>query len=518
MPKLAHTLAHYAPETRITQSGWSIRTTLVGLALGICLFGIAPLAYSQVLAGSITDNVVVSGKAGNGSGGATFGYTGTVGAVSPGKTFGGYTYGALFSAGIRGQFITTLQVSGFSVNPGAGWLNSITCGSVTFSGSSATYGFSGTTVTYSWHGADLVSSASQACQLNYGGTSGSLYPKYQIVGLTYAPPGTKSSVTYSNGFLQGTSTSNESSWKNALGVKVQLTTGADLFGILTGNSTTIISANWTQSASSNSSLSIQQQLTSGLTVDGPPLISGMDQGVDHDYDIVYVWLNPAVLLSLTGNAVVTSGYYYDDRDGETPETCNGRIYSGVTGMDVVPLTIGQLRGTQPITDQCLQVRISRPWDTALGGLTADDFLEIASVDPFYDNPSFNPNTDTSGRYDVPAGPTIFTFVEGSGTPQNYVSSYNTTSTKGQSASTSYSVGYSIAGQVSATWVGSIQAKLTLSDTYTTTDQWSQTITNGASQSDSFTIVPPAAGTYAGATNIQVWKDNIYGSFMFFPEN
>jgi hypothetical protein len=215
---------------------------------------------------------------------------------------------------------------------------------------------------------------------------------------------------------------------------------------------------------------------------------------------------------------VTSGFYYDQRDGETPEACNGTVYSGVTGMDVVPLTIGQLRGTQPITDQCLQVRIGRPWDPALGGLTSVDFLEIAGVDPFYGNPSFNPNADTSGRYDVPKGQTIFTFVEGSGTPQSYSSSYNTTSTKGQSASTSYSVGYSINGQVSATFVGDVKAMLTISDTYTSTNQWSQTVTNGTSQSSSFTIVPPAAGTYPGATNVQVWKDNIYGSFMFFPEN
>lgn len=523
-PSAAGVTEHRVPPgARGGNSRWRVRTTLAGTILVMCLFGPAQHAYSQVAVGSITDNVVVSGSTATGSGGTSYGYGpneagGQVGSVSPATTFGGYTYGALYSAGLRGTISTVLKVSGFSADPGAGWLNAITCGSVTFNSSNALYSFSGTTVTYSWHGAGLVTSASEACQLNYGGTSGSIYPKYQVVGLIYAPPGSKSTVTYSNGFLQGTATSNESSWKNVLGVKVELTTGADLFGILSGNSTTTISANWTQTASNTSSLSLQQQLTSGLTADGPPLSGGMDLGVDHDYDLVYVWLNPAVLLSFTGNAVVTSGFYYDDRDGETPETCDGQTYSGVTGMDVVPLTVGQLRGTQPITDQCLQVRLSRPWDTALGGLTTADFQQIVTADPFYNNPSFNPNTDTSGRYDVPQGQTIFTFVEGSGTPQTYASNYTTTSTKGQSASTSYSVGYSIGGTVSASFVGDVQTKLTLSDTYTSTSQWSQTVTNGTTQSSSFLIVPPAAGTYGGATNIQVWKDNIYGSFMFFPEN
>ena len=509
---------------RTDNFGLSATTALwIALTLSMSLFGVAPRAYSQAV-GSITENIVVSGHTATGSGGTSYGYgpnsAGTlVGSVSPAATLGGYSYGSLYSAGLRGTFSTVLKVSGFSASPGAAWLNSVTCGSVTFSGSNAVFGYSGTTATYSWHGSALVTSASETCQLNYGGTSGSIFPKYQVVGLTYAPPGSKSTATYANGFLNGTATSNMSSWNNKVTVQVQVTTGASVFGIVNGNATSTASASWTQADNSTSSLSIVQNLSSGLTVPGPPLVSGMDQGVDHDYDIVYVWLNPAVLLSLSGNAVVTSGFYYDDRDGNTPEKCNGTTYSGVTGMDVVPLTVGQLRGTQPIADACLQLRLSRPWDPALGGLTSTDFLEIAAVDPFYGNPSYDPNNDTtSGRYDVPKGQTIFQFVEGSVTPQPYSASYTSTSTLGRSASTAYSVGFSIAVGASANFIGQFGGKVTVSDTYTSTNQWSNTVTSGTSQSNSFTIVPPAAGTYAGATKIQVWKDNIYGTFMFFPEN
>ena len=504
----------------IVHVGCAVRVS-VSIAILISLLAIGlgnKVMAASVPVGSITDTVVVSGSTAEG-GGLAYGLSPGGGSVSPKATLGGYSYVKFYSAGLRGKFSTIVSVSGFSSNPGAAWLNSVTCGSVTFSGSTALFSYSGTTATYSWAGAALVSAASESCQINYGGTSGSIYPKYQVVGLTYAPPGSKSTATYASGFMSGTGTSNTSSWTNKVAVSVQVTAGVDLFGILNGDSNNIASASWTQEEDSNSSLSIVQQLTTGLVVPGPPLSStGLDQGVDHDYDIVYVWLNPAVLLSFSGTAAVLSGYYYDDRDGNTPEKCNGTVYSGITGMDVVPLTVGQLRGTQPITDSCLQARLNRPWDPALGALTSVDFLEIAAADPFYSNPSFNPNSDKSGRFDVPQGQTLFTFVEGTATPQTYNSSYTKTSTAGQSAKSTYSVGYSVSGAASAAFLVALGGKITVSDTYTTTNQWSKTVTAGTSQSNSFTIVPPAANTYPGATEVQVWKDNIYGSFMFFPEN
>jgi hypothetical protein len=485
--------------------------------VGLSVFG-APRAYSAP-AGSFTDTVALTSAPDTN----VYGYRSGAGSISPAKTLGGYTYVALYSSGIPkvGKYETIFSVSGFSASPGAGWLDGVTCGSVTFSGSAATFSFSGTTATYSWVGAYLVNpvASKNTCQLNYGGQGGTLFPKYQVVGLTYAPPGSKSTATYANGFMNGTATSNTSTWSNKLAVEVQLTTGFDLFGFLSGGATNTVSASWTQEEDSTSSLSIVQSLNTGLTVPGPPLTSsGQDQGVDHNYDIVYVWLNPGVLISLSGNAVVLSGYYYDERDGETEETCDGHTYAGITGMDVVPLTVGQLTGVTPITDGCLLERLSRPWDTATGGLTSTDFLEIAKQDPFYENPAFNPNSDTSGRYDMAKGGNLFMFVEGSPTPQSYSVGYSTTSTAGQSAKTTYSVGYSISGSVAASVVAEIASKLTITDTYTVTNQWSKTITNGTTQTNSFTIVPPAAGTYPGATEVQVWKDNVYGTYMFFPEN
>ncbi len=347
--------------------------------------------------------------------------------------------------------------------------------------------------------------------------TGVIYPKYRVVGLTYAPPGSKSTASYTNGFQSGTSTSMTTTVANEVTVTSKLTTGVDLFGFLGGDVTNTASTGWTQEQDNTSSIALAQQYSSGLTVPGPPLVSGQDLGVDHDYDTVYVWINPADQLSFTGTTPTYTGSYYDQRDGTTSETCNGMTFAGITGMDVVPLTIGQLRGTQAITDACLLTRLGRPWDPALGGLNGTDFLNIAAADPFYSNPSFNPNTDASGRFQVPAGTASFPFVPGSAT-HTFSASATTTNTAGQSAKSTYTVGFTVSGQASADFFADVKDNFSVSDKVTYTNQASHTITSGTSQSMSYSVVPPAVGTYNGATQVQVWQDNVYGTFMFFPEN
>lgn len=472
------------------------------------------------------------------------------GVVAPGKLSAGYTVSETWTAAGGGKIhvgTTAVTVSGFSSNPGQSWLNSFTCSGTYVDGSTSDqesitlqptkptqvvvingvpdstifqpatyYSFSGGAATWSWPASSFpVGEAS--CSVTYSGTSGVILPKFKVVGLTYAPPGSKSTATYSNGFQSGNSTSVAQSFTNSLTVTSKLVAGGSLFGFVGGSVTSTASANWDQEQDSSSSLNLQQQYTNGLQVPPPPLVSGVDQGVDHDYDTVYVWINPADLLIFTGGAVVAGGEYYDDRDGITPETCNGTPYAGITGMDVVPLTIGNLRGTQPITDPCLLLRLSRPWDPVLGGLDASDYAQIAAADPFYTNPSFNPNNDTSGRFDIPQDTTSFPFVPGSAT-HTYSSTYTSTSTQGQSAKSTYSVSFTVAGQASVSFFADVADNFSVTDKITYTNQSSSTVSSGTSQSMSYSVVPPAVGTYSGATQVQVWKDNIYGTFMFFPEN
>ena len=344
---------------------------------------------------------------------------------------------------------------------------------------------------------------------NLGGT-GYTRPKWQVVGLTYAPPGMHSTVTYSSGFLNGTSVSTNQSFANNLTLKVtnsgSFTTPAGIGGSASG----AVSVGWTQETDSSKSISIQNQNTSGIVVPGPVSSAA---GVDHDYDIFYVWLNPELAYTVfPGSEVDFAGFAYDQRDT-------------ITGMDVVPLTVGQLKGSQTIPSD-LQARINRTWDTTLGGLISADRTAIVAVDPFANNPSFNPNTDTSGRFEFPeinnsSQDLIINYIPAAPGEQpstsTYSSLYNSTSTTGQGGKDTFTLGISFDGSVN--FVEAIKTELSVSDTMTWTNQWSRGVTSGTSQTANFSIVGPAStDNYTGPTAVQVWKDNIYGTFMFYPEN
>jgi hypothetical protein len=79
-----------------------------------------------------------------------------MGAMSPTTTPDGKIYEHLYDMNECSIFgchrLSTFSITGFSSNPGAGWLNSITALGVTRLGSEAGYSFSGTTATWTWDG------------------------------------------------------------------------------------------------------------------------------------------------------------------------------------------------------------------------------------------------------------------------------------------------------------------------------------------------------------------------------
>jgi hypothetical protein len=58
--------------------------------------------------------------------------------------------------------------------------------------------------------------------------------------------------------------------------------------------------------------------------------------------------------------------------------------------------------------------------------------------------------------------------------------------------------------------------LKISHTWTTSTRSSTTNTLSPGQKAAFSITGPAASdNYTGPTAIQIWRDNIYGSYMFY---
>jgi hypothetical protein len=482
-------------------------------AAGLLSSGISPKANAQT-----TMTVTIGSKS------PDYGYVaGSYGSLSSATSADGHAITALYDFSTCGKITcfgsSVLSVGGFTADPGKTWLSSIllvATGKTLTEANATAYSYASGVSTWAWSGSTATTglgfaagSTTATVSLSLGGgAAGTILPKYQVVGLTYAPPGAKSTAAYSDGFQSGTSNTTTSSFKAGVTVATTVTAGVDLFGILNGATTNTFTAGWEQLQSSTNTATVADTYSTGLVVPGP-LSSAL--GVDHDYDTVYIWLNPAVDLVVYPTGVDFVGYNWDARDT-------------ITGMDVVSLTIGQLRGTQAITDTTLKARLNRTWDSALGALTSVDFLAIAVSDPFYNTPSFNPNTDTSHRYELPnSQDLIFNYIPAAPgaqpTSETYTSSYTTTSTAGKSASTTYTLGYSVEGGASAAFLVALSGKIKVTNTFSYTSGWSSNITSGTSQAANFTIVPPlATDNYTGPTAMQVWKDNLYGTFMFYPEN
>jgi NHL repeat len=335
--------------------------------------------------------------------------------------------------------------------------------------------------------------------------SGHVNPKFVVLAVSYAPPGSKSTVNYGGSVMLGTSSSLAGTFTNNTNVSVTIASKVGIFG--TGNSLSgTASTAYTQEQDTSSSVAVNQTTSSATIIPGPAMSS---EGVDHDFDIVWVWLNPKVNLTTgsTAASLFWNGYSYDDRDP-------------VGEMDVVPVYLYYLENPSMMPPQLLQ-QLARSWDPSQGGLTSADYATILARDPFGANPGYNPAGDGSGRFDLESGE-AFAYQPpppgGQPLTETYTLNYQTTSTTGQGAQDTYQVGFSTDAQVSAgVFFADVSEDFKNSNTTTWINKTSTQATNTTGQTASLSITGPATtDNYTGPTQMQVWKDNVYGTFMFFP--
>lgn len=331
---------------------------------------------------------------------------------------------------------------------------------------------------------------------------GSIFPKYQVLGVDYAPPGANSTATYKDGFARATSNSVSSTFTNAGSLSVTLNFGGPI-GRLIGTSLTAgASGSYSEENDTTRQDSINVSTTLGETVPGPPTST---VGINHDNDIIWVWLNPGLLLTYPSdqNSLVWNGYGFNGADP-------------LNEMDVIYLYVSWLKNPSMMPSDVAS-RLARTWDTSgIGGLTAADYQSILNADPFAVNPSYNPNTDSNQRFTLEVGENFNYEPATVGTqpvPQTYTRVAGTSHSDTNSTKDTRSVSASVTASLGA-FVFFNSATATY--TYTSTSQWSNTTTNSTSQEVDITIVPPAAtDNYTGPTAIQCWRDNVYGSYMFY---
>jgi hypothetical protein len=305
--------------------------------------------------------------------------------------------------------------------------------------------------------------------------TGSLDPRYYVLHVVYAPPGTagsgtKSSVTYASGSTLGTEVNTKSSFRS----EVSVTASAHLFGFADLS----VSSGYAATSASDKGLQVSKGNTIQIAAFG-----GSADGINHDDDVIYLWLNPRVNVFSVGNDV--------------------KWTLGVNGteMDIQFVSVGQLKGLSPIADGILR-------EFAAHNVSTADFPAILAQDAFANgvtniDPSRFVETTTSVPYEPPLTP--------GGLPHPFtVTITNQVRASQTSTNTNeYKVG------VTASVGSPLTAKLAVSTQFTWTNSSSSTSSTTSTESASLTVTGPSFG-YTGPTNLRVYYDTLYDSFVFVP--
>lgn len=359
--------------------------------------------------------------------------------------------------------------------------------------------------------------------------SGYINPKYVILGVTYAPPGPNSYVSYANSTLVSSTTSINKSFLSGYSISVSLATTTKLPGFANGSITATKTNAYTQSENTTSSVTISKTTAESDETPGPtnPYI-----GINHDYDIIWLWLNPIDRFTV----------YEDASGGVSKVAWNGYGYSTLdpARIDVYPVYVGELNGDLAISSSDAKVlargwAANEIWPSGQGpGLTETDFQTIEQADPYWDctpNPPQCPTYPASSRYTQVNNDTNLVYqqapVGGQPQTQTYTETYTNTSTSGSGTTTTNK---QIFG-VEASYSGSIflaDFKKTLAEQSTL--QWTRSIntsitsTNTSSAKASITGPPCAVSgsscnpIYTGPTEYDIYEDDFYGTFFFNPVN
>jgi hypothetical protein len=302
--------------------------------------------------------------------------------------------------------------------------------------------------------------------------SGTIRLPYVILTLVYAPPGTNggksaSSVDYGNGSATGSTNSISNSFKNTASV----TAGISVAGFDASSTFTL-----TNQQTDTASIEIKKTTSYDIIVNGP----GAD-GINHDEDLFYLWLNPLMTLTVDAN-----------------NNLNWQLAPDGPTMIVEAVYTGWLREPSTMPPGVKSV---------LGELTASDFATILATNPFaLGATAIDPN-----RYLPTAQSFPYIPPRNLGDPVQ-ITKYNQTNTVTNTATSAASVTYGL--QFKAGFGSGILKGTGVSDTLEWTSTSSTATTSANTPSASVSIGGPAFGFADPVADVLVYWDTVYNSFLF----
>jgi hypothetical protein len=253
------------------------------------------------------------------------------------------------------------------------------------------------------------------------------------------------------------------------------------------------------------------------------------QGINHDYDVIWLWLNPitrfTTFTTSTTNAIQWNGYGYSTLDQPA--------------MDIYPVFVGWMNGDIVMTPaQAAPLNrawaASEVWPAGQGpALTATDKLNIAKADPYWQcakTPTACPTSVDPTRYTLTFNQDfVYQQAAPGGQPgtQAYTDTYTTTTTQNTGAQyvTSQTFAYE-ANFTGSGWLAKFTADLSKSSTMTWTHEWNNQISSSNSSTAILSITGPpcvvSAGrcnpVYSGSTQFDLYQDVLFGTFYLNPVN
>ncbi len=321
-------------------------------------------------------------------------------------------------------------------------------------------------------------------------------PKYYVLSVLYAPPGSAGGAPASASYADSSTTGTSMSVSNSFAAGTAVSASAAYFAA--------IGAGYASSTSTENSSTVEtrKQVAKKIELFGPPI-----DGIDHERDMIYLWLNPQINIKVCGTRVEWSPGLDPTRPSNSQE-----------GGKVIFVYAGELKHAT--------VHPTRLSDLTAAGITETDYPAILAHDvlaappsisflrslPFFqsDDPSVYPNRYayvTSFDYEPPyqAGDELKK-QERSFSNEDAVSS-----------GTSYEDSHSVECTVSAGLnLGMFGATVTASQQWTWTDSTTYSTSAAHTQSASASVTQPSYD-WRGPLQVLVWWDTIYSSFAFsFP--
>lgn len=310
--------------------------------------------------------------------------------------------------------------------------------------------------------------------------NGRVRPKFYILTVLYAPPGTASgvspsSVTYGSGSSTGTKAVISSTFQAGIGVTA--TVEANL---TTVSLSAQASFGFSQTTNDSETINIEKTTTSKLSNVGPPV-----DGIDHDRDLIYLWLNPAIDIALTPTS---AAWTFPDRVADIQYVYVGWLKDPSRMPQYVAMRLAQYK------------------------ITSDDYKVMLEADPFADgSTAIDPNRyrmiNTTFPYEPPFSPT-------SPVPtQEFACSIKTGTENASSVEKEYKVGASV--EVGSKFADVWKATVKVEGHLAWTSKDTTTKVGGTSETATAVVGGPSF-EYTGPTDIGVYYDVLYKTFMFAP--